>query len=143
MGILHTPGIRRVVGFCVCAATAVVLAAVPATPASAAESNGLTGRTGELVITSVFVNNPGSRSFADTEEIRIQMTAQGGTLPYTWSATGLSGSKLSINPSTGLISGPLLNWVGSWTVTVTATAAAGGSGSTTFGISVFRECRTC
>jgi hypothetical protein len=71
------------------------------------------------------------------------MTAQGGTLPYTWSATGLSGSKLSINPSTGLISGPLLNWVGSWTVTVTATAAAGGSGSTTFGISVFRECRTC
>jgi hypothetical protein len=121
---------------------AIILAAVPAAPAGAVPS-GLTERPGELVVTGVFVVNPGGRSFADTEEIRIQMTASGGTLPYTWSATGLSGSKLSINPSTGLISGPLLNWVGSWTVTVTATAAAGGSGSTTFGISVFRECRTC
>ena len=133
MGILHIPGIRRIVGLWVVAAAAVLLATVPAAPATAAES----------VVTSVIVNNPGGRSYFDTEDIWIQMSASGGTLPYTWSATGLTGSKLSINSSTGVITGPLLNFVGSWTVTVTATAAAGGSGSTTFNIRVVRECRTC
>jgi hypothetical protein len=33
-----------------------------------------------------------------------QMTATGGVAPYTWTATGLP-SGLTINPSTGLISG--------------------------------------
>lgn len=139
MGILH---IGRVVRFWISAAMAIILAAVPVAPATAVEMHGLTGR-GEAVLTAVIVNNPGSRSYFDTDDIRIQLTASGGTLPYTWSATGLVGSKLSINASTGVISGPLLNFVGSWTVTVTATAAAGGSGSTTFGIRVVRECRTC
>ena len=143
MGILHSQAIRRIVSFLAVTATAFVLATVPAAPAGAAEQHVLNGERGAAVITAVIVNNPGFQGFFDTDQIRIQMTASGGTLPYTWSASGLSGSKLSINPSTGIISGPLLNWVGSWTVTVTATAAAGGSGSTTFGISVFRECRTC
>jgi hypothetical protein len=57
MGILHIPGIRRVVSFWVVAAAAVILATVPAAPATAAES----------VVTSVIVINPGGRSFADTE----------------------------------------------------------------------------
>lgn len=143
MGILHSQATRRIVGFLAVTATAFVLATVPAAPAGAAEQHGLNGKPGEAVITAVFVNNPGPQSFFDTDLIHIQMTASGGTLPYTWSATGLTASKLSINPSTGVISGPLLNWVGSWTVTVTATAAAGGSGSTTFGLRVVRECRHC
>ena len=43
-----------------------------------------------------------------TAEYQFQVKALGGTPPYTYSATGLP-SNLSINSSTGLISGTLIN----------------------------------
>ncbi|GFO55190.1 hypothetical protein GMSM_21970 [Geomonas sp. Red276] len=48
------------------------------------------------------------------------MAAAGGVFPYSWSATGLSGNGLSIDSSTGVISGTP-NFSGSKTVTVTVT----------------------
>jgi hypothetical protein len=77
------------------------------------------------------VNNPGNRRSLDGNYESLQMTATGGIAPYTWSATNLP-SGLSINSSTGLITGYTTR-TGSWPVTVTATSAGnGGSGSTTF-----------
>ncbi|MDZ5623322.1 M4 family metallopeptidase [Nocardioides sp. HM23] len=60
------------------------------------------------------------------------MTATGGTAPYTWSALGLP-TGLSINPSTGQVSGTLnKDTAGTWVVEVTATPAAGAAGKAWF-----------
>ncbi|HEY0639236.1 MAG TPA: S8 family serine peptidase [Pseudonocardiaceae bacterium] len=75
------------------------------------------------------VNNPGSQTGTVGVATSLQMTASGGTPPYTWSATGLPPG-LSINASSGLISGTPTT-PGTYTVTVTA-SAGGQSGSTTF-----------
>jgi hypothetical protein len=89
----------------------------------------------------VVVANPGNQRTLDGNPERLQMTATGGSAPYTWSATGLP-TGLSINPSTGQISGTTR--AGNFTVTVTAVAAAGGSGSTRFTWLVRRDaCPTC
>jgi hypothetical protein len=56
------------------------------------------------------------------------VAAAGGAAPYTWSATGLPPA-ITINPSTGTLSGRLS--VGTYTVTVTATDAAGRAGRAT------------
>jgi hypothetical protein len=69
----------------------------------------------------------------------LQMTASGGSGPYTWSATGLS-----IDSSTGLISGrPTV--LALYSVTVRATPAGGANpGSVTFSWRVRREaCPRC
>jgi hypothetical protein len=91
---------------------------------------------------TVVVTNPGSQQTFYPDSASLQMTASGGTGPYTWSATGLP-TGLSINSSTGLISGrPTI--VALYSVTVTATAAGANPGSTTFSWRVRREgCRTC
>ena len=52
----------------------------------------------------VTVNNPGNQTGTVGTAKSLQMTASGGTAPYTWSATGLP-TGLSINSSSGLISG--------------------------------------
>lgn len=90
--------------------------------------------------TALTVANPGYQRFVEFDPVSLQITATGGTAPYTWSATGLS-TYLSINPSTGLISG--IATAGLYTVTVTAVDAAGSSASTTFTTWCPRECRTC
>jgi hypothetical protein len=88
------------------------------------------------------VANPGTQSTFEWEEDELQMTASGGTAPYTWSATGLPFA-LSINPSTGLISGQV-TYAGLYNVTVTAVDAAGRSTSTQFKWSVRRNpCARC
>jgi hypothetical protein len=88
------------------------------------------------------VANPGNQVTWIPDSAAVQMTATGGTAPYTWSATGLPAS-FSINPSTGLISGRATH-VASATVTVTVVDAAGSSGSTQFTWSVRREgCPRC
>lgn len=74
------------------------------------------------------VTNPGARSSVRSVATSLQMTASGGTTPYTWSATGLPAG-LTINTSTGLISGTPTT-VATYAVTVTATG--GGTGSTSF-----------
>ncbi len=78
----------------------------------------------------VTVTNPGSRTGTVGVATSLQMSASGGTPPYTWSASGLPPG-LSINSSTGLISGTPTT-AGAYTVTVTARDTANVSGSTSF-----------
>ncbi len=78
----------------------------------------------------VTVANPGSRTGTVGVATSLQMSASGGTPPYTWSASGLPPG-LSINSSTGLISGTPTT-AGAYTVTVTARDTANVSGSTSF-----------
>jgi hypothetical protein len=88
------------------------------------------------------VANPGNQSMFLYDPASLQMTASGGAPPYTWSATGLP-TGLSINPSTGLISGTGTAIANS-TVTVSARDTAGRSGSTQFTWRVRREaCPRC
>lgn len=124
------PRIRRIVGFCLALAAALTLSTLVAAPAPASTQS------------VVVVGNPGNQSYLDTDLVRLQLTVGGGVAPYTWSATGLTGSKLTINASSGLISGTFPN-PGFYSVTVTARDSVGNTGSASFGISVGRECRHC
>jgi hypothetical protein len=76
------------------------------------------------------VTNPGNRTGTVGVATSLQMSATGGTPPYTWSATGLPAG-LSINSSTGLISGTPTT-ANTYSVTVTATDTGSRSGSTSF-----------
>ncbi|MFC7614619.1 Ig domain-containing protein [Actinokineospora soli] len=67
----------------------------------------------------------------------LQLSASGGTTPYTWSATGLPPG-LSINSGTGLISGTPTT-PNSYTVTATVTDSANRSSSATFTWVVAKE----
>ncbi|HEU5109373.1 MAG TPA: Ig domain-containing protein [Micromonosporaceae bacterium] len=87
--------------------------------------------TAPPVPTTPVVANPGNQSTLLRTSATLQMTATGGTSPYTWSATGLP-TGLSINPSTGLISGTVTQYA-AYTVTVTAVDTAGRAGSAQFG----------
>jgi hypothetical protein len=84
-------------------------------------------------VNTVTVNNPGNQTTPRRTHVSLQMTAtdsQAGQT-FTWSATGLPNG-LSINSSTGLISGTTGHHTGTFTVTVTATDTTGAQGSTTF-----------
>jgi hypothetical protein len=124
------PRIRRIFAFCLAIAAALTVATLVTAPATATTQS------------VVVVGNPGPQSYLDTDLVRLQMTVGGGVAPYTWSATGLTGSKLTIDASSGLISGAFPN-PGFYSVTVTARDSVGNTGSATFGISVGRECRHC
>ncbi|WP_434587486.1 putative Ig domain-containing protein [Streptomyces sp. A5-4] len=64
------------------------------------------------------------------QQVSVKNTAQGGTAPYTWSASGLPAG-LTIDKSTGTISGATTT-AGTGQVTVTATDQAAKSGSTSW-----------
>jgi hypothetical protein len=88
------------------------------------------------------VSNPGNQVTYFLDPGLLQMTATGGTAPYTWSASGLP-TGLSINSSTGLISGTVTR-IARYAVTVTAVDATGRSASTTFTWNVRGEpCPRC
>ena len=84
------------------------------------------GGTGPAPVT---VANPGSKSSAVGTAVSLQLSASGGTAPYTWSATGLP-TGLSIS-SGGLISGTP-SAAGTFSVTATAKDSAAATGSTSF-----------
>ncbi|MFI6003344.1 Ig domain-containing protein [Streptomyces sp. NPDC051366] len=88
------------------------------------------------------VGFPGNQVNYQYDSVRLQMTAGGGTTPYTWSAASLP-LGLVINSSTGLISG-VTRAAGTRTVTVTVKDAKGATGSTTFTWRVIRDaCPLC
>ncbi len=88
-------------------------------------------QSGEVtcVVTPPVVANPGSRTAARGVATSLQMTATGGTAPYTWSATGLPAG-LTLDPSTGLIAGTPA--VGVTATVVVSAAGGGGVGTATF-----------
>jgi Putative Ig domain/IPT/TIG domain len=98
--------------------------------------SGLSAQAQFSVLNLVTVTNPGTVSTAIGKAcslpIQASDSASGQTLTYT--ATALP-SPLSINPSTGLISG-IPTTAGSFTVTVTAQDTTGVTGSATFIIDV-------
>jgi subtilisin family serine protease len=75
------------------------------------------------------VANPGNQSTTVGTAVSLQLSASGGTAPYSFSATGLPAG-LSIS-SSGLISGTPTT-TGTYSVTATATDSASRTGSTTF-----------
>jgi subtilisin family serine protease len=87
-------------------------------------------RVNNTGVPSVSVTNPGAQTTAVGGTANLQLTASGGTAPYTWSATGLP-TGLSIGASTGLISGTATT-AGTYNVTASATATGGGTGSASF-----------
>ena len=78
---------------------------------------------------SVSVANPGNQSGTVGTAVSLQLSASGGTSPYTWTATGLP-TGLSIS-SSGLISGTP-SAAGTYSVTATAKDSTGKTGSATF-----------
>ncbi|HEX8864125.1 MAG TPA: S8 family peptidase, partial [Lentzea sp.] len=68
-----------------------------------ANSANLLLRTNSGGVPGVSVTNPGAQTTALNGSVSLQLSASGGTAPYTWSATGLP-TGLSIS-SSGLISG--------------------------------------
>jgi hypothetical protein len=77
----------------------------------------------------VTVANPGNQTGNTGAPVSLQLSASGGTAPYTWTATGLpTGTSIS---SSGLISGTATT-AGTYTVTATAKDAANVTGSTSF-----------
>lgn len=102
-----------------------------ATVKAAWDAISVPAQSGEVtcVVSAPKVTNPGTRTTARGVAISLQLAATGGTAPYTWSATGLPAG-LTVNPSTGLISGTPTGGVTS-SVTVTA-SGGGGVGSATF-----------
>ncbi|WP_251091707.1 alkaline phosphatase family protein [Streptomyces sp. Caat 7-52] len=76
------------------------------------------------------VSSPGNRTGTTGRADSLQLTASGGTTPYTWSATGLPAG-LSLDSAGGRITGTPAT-AGTSTVTVTAKDAAGATASATF-----------
>ncbi|KOX21568.1 MULTISPECIES: putative Ig domain-containing protein [unclassified Streptomyces] len=84
-----------------------------------------TPQPGEVTVAAV-----AARTSPTGTPVELRNGAEGGTAPYTWSATGLPAG-LSIAPATGTISGTPTT-AGTSSVTVTATDTTGRKGSTSF-----------
>lgn len=81
-------------------------------------------------VTGPSVTNPGNQTGTVGTAASLQLSASGGTAPYTWSATGLPPG-LTINTSTGQLTGTPTT-AGTYTTTATAKDTTNATGSTTF-----------
>ncbi|GAA3873333.1 hypothetical protein GCM10022243_43110 [Saccharothrix violaceirubra] len=88
------------------------------------------------------VSNPGYRAQRTGTPMTFQMTATGGTAPYTWSATGLP-TGVTINAGTGLVSGTPTQTIVDGQVAVTAKDKAGRATTARFRITVVPPGWTC
>jgi hypothetical protein len=75
------------------------------------------------------LNNPGNQTSVAGAPVSLTLSASGGTAPYTFSATGLP-TGLSINGSTGVISGTPS--AGTFSVVATVHDAASGTSTASF-----------
>ncbi|WP_018680496.1 S8 family serine peptidase [Actinokineospora enzanensis] len=108
-----------------------------------------TGSPNKLVVVNTgtrpgypIVSNPGYRAQRTGTPMTIQMTAAGGTAPYTWSATGLP-TGVSINATTGLISGTPTSTLVAATVGVSAKDKANRTTTVQFKATVVPPGWTC
>ena len=91
---------------------------------------------------TVIVRYPGDLISIIGDQVNMRLSVFGGTGSYTWSASGLP-TGVTIDPSTGVISGRLGATPGGATMTTVA-ASGGGVGSVTFRWQVTRDiCPTC
>ncbi|GAA2335639.1 hypothetical protein GCM10010170_015610 [Dactylosporangium salmoneum] len=74
--------------------------------------------------------DPGTLTSTKGTSVSVAMHATGGTTPYRWTASGLPAG-LSINPSTGVISGRPTTWA-NYYATVRVTDAGGATASRSF-----------
>ncbi|HEV3357426.1 MAG TPA: putative Ig domain-containing protein [Pseudonocardiaceae bacterium] len=91
--------------------------------------NGLAAFGGTSTGGGVTANNPGNQTGTVGTAASLQLSASGGTAPYTWTASGLP-TGLSVS-SSGLISGTP-SAAGTFNVSATAKDSTGATGSTTF-----------
>lgn len=104
-------------------------------PTGLGTPNGTTGLTpGGGGNNTLAVNNPGDQSSTVGQPVNLQVTATGGTTPYSFAAQGLPAG-LSIDSKTGKISGTP-STAGNSQVTVTVTDAAGTTAQAKFGWTV-------
>lgn len=111
LGRLRRPSRRPLV-------VAVVAAVVRSAMAGVAVAAGSTGPV---------VSAPSSYSSSVGQPVSLQVTASGGTAPYTWSATGLP-TGLTIGASSGVVSGTP-STAGTFTPTITAKDSAKKTGT--------------
>ena len=91
--------------------------------------NGLAAFGGTSTGGGVTANNPGNQTGTVGTAVSLQLSASGGTAPYTWTATGLP-TGLSAS-SSGLISGTP-SAAGTFNVSVTAKDSTGATGAASF-----------
>jgi subtilase family serine protease len=91
--------------------------------------NGLAAFGGTSTGGGVTANSPGNQTGTVGTAVSLQLSASGGTAPYTWTATGLP-TGLSVS-SSGLISGTP-SAAGTFNVSVTAKDSTGATGAASF-----------